>query len=212
MDGARAAAAVPLCAALLSLVPAASGAAPVAPSGADPAGPAPARGVELYFAPGAPAASVGGDLGLGGFALGAELAWLWPGALRPELHARRPFALRRVLLAPRLSTAYSVAAGSFGGAPAANTLEIGAGMAAGVSLGRFAPFADVGVLGLFDPRYRTHTRIYATGAVGLRFQAASRIGVAGWVGTLASVGRFAPAGGIWVTMLLGAGEPRKETD
>ncbi len=206
-------AAAALRAALLALalaLPAASLAAPVAPSGADPVGPAPARGVDLYVAPGAPAAAVGGDLGLSGFALGGELAWLWPGALRPELHARRPFEVGRALFSPRLSAGYSIAATSFGGAPSASTLEVGAGFTAGVPLGQFTPFADLGVLGLSDLRYRTHTRLFGTGAAGARFQAAPRLGLGGWVGTLASVGRFAPAGGVWAAMRFGAEELHEE--
>lgn len=194
--------------ALLALaLPAASWAGPVAASGAAPASPAPARGVDLYLIPGAPAAGAGAEVGLGGFALGTELAWLWPGALRPELHVRWPFALGSTVLSPHLSTAFSLAGNSFGSAPAASTLEVGAGLTAGVALGRFTPLLDLGVLGVFDPRYRSHARFFTVGSAGLQFQATSRIGLGGWVGTLASVGRFAPAGGIWVTLRIGAGDP-----
>jgi hypothetical protein len=47
-----------------------------------------------------PASAIGADVGLGRTALCAGLAWIWLGALRPELHARRPLRVGDLVLAP----------------------------------------------------------------------------------------------------------------
>ncbi len=180
-------------------------AAPVAPAGASPAGPVPEHGVDLYLAPAAPALAAGVEVGLGRTAIGVELAWIWLGALRPEVHARWPCRLGKLVVAPHVSVAYALAAHEFDRAPAQNTLEGGTGVLAAWVPGPLSVFADGGALGLYDLQFKAHVRVFGTFAFGMGLRASERVAVSGWIGALTSRGVLAPAGGVILSLALRTG-------
>jgi len=190
--------------AILALLTAPAFAAPVAPVGSDPAGAGlPWTGVALYGTAGAPANGVGLDLGLGRTVLGAEVAWMYPGALRPELHARWPFELGSLTLAPRFSLAYGLTLTDlFSGLPSDSGAEAATGLVASLPLGRTAVFLDAGALLFSDLVEKRQLRLFGTLAGGVRYSLNDSVAVAGHLGTLASAHRFGLTGGLTVSYRL----------
>ncbi|MFN7135461.1 MAG: hypothetical protein ACK4N5_25540 [Myxococcales bacterium] len=191
---------VPLLAALL--LPAVALAAPITPSGSDPSGGGPGY---LRLAPyavlGVPAAGVGVDLGLGRTRVGAEASYLWPGAVRPELHARVAFEPGNVTLAPRLAVGWTLPVRrDFHAAPAEATVELAPGFIAAYRDEVVTPFLDLGLLGLWVPGLKQKTRLYTTVAIGARLPVNERWSVfahAGGVFSRTSYGPSAAVGAAW---------------
>ncbi len=195
-----------LCAAAaFTLIGSVSQAMPIAPSGSDPAGAGPDwLGFEAYATAGLPGSGLGVDLGLGRTRVGGEVAWLYPNALRPELHARIAFEPGRLVLAPRLALAWSEPLGpTFGSAPAGASLELTPGLTVALREAFFTPFADVGLLAALNPLHKQQARLYGTAAVGARFALSDQLSLSAHAGAVLGARAFGPSVGITLGWLVG---------